>query len=129
MTLRKDTKNARHLNPHRPPDPGRGDPVTARHADALFDLLSDLALVPGSAEVGPEVVVLAWAEHAPEALAAAWQAFRDAVRDREAMATGERDWTSVDPGAADLEDALRRAAARIGDAYQALAWGPDGAGR
>lgn len=97
--------------------------MSARHADALLELLAEVALTPGTAEPGIDVRTLAWAGHSPEELAAAWEPFHRAVREREAMATGERDRTDVDPDAADLADALERASARIDRAYQALVWG------
>jgi hypothetical protein len=101
--------------------------TTTRRADALRDLLTHIALAPGTVEPDPEVRVLAWAGHTAGDVAAAWEPFRRAVLDREAMATGERDWTDADPDAAGLEDAVQRASARVDDAYRLLAWGPDGA--
>jgi hypothetical protein len=80
--------------------------VTARHADALADLLCEIALEPGSAAPGSDVRTLAWGGHSPEEMAAAWEPFRQAVLDREAAGS---------------EDALQRASVRVDGAYRVLA--------
>jgi hypothetical protein len=68
--------------------------VTARHADALAELLADIALTPGTSDPTPEAWWLVGHHHpSHESMTTAWQAFRREVADREAMATGERDWT------------------------------------
>jgi hypothetical protein len=100
--------------------------MSTRTADALADLLCDHAMTPGTAEADTQVRVLAWGGFAPDDLAAAWHAFRAAVQDREALATGERDWTSVDPDADGPAGALQRACTQVDDAYRTLAWGPAG---
>ena len=83
--------------------------MTPRTADALLDVLVEIALEPGTAEPNAGVGTLAWAGHAPDSLAAAWEPFRTAVLDREA---------------ADGDDAMQAASARVDDAYRVLAWGP-----
>jgi hypothetical protein len=86
-----------------------------RTADALLDLLAEIALTPGTEEPNAEVRVLAWDHASDEEFTAAWTEFRDAVLARQAA-----------PGTG---DDFQAACGRVDAAYRVLGYGPAGGAR
>jgi hypothetical protein len=100
----------------------------ARTSEQLQRLLEDVALGRGGAASRAALPVLAWDGHSAESLAEAWDDFRDAVRAREALATGSRVWQEFyDPSECSSHDhAIELKSAEVDDAFRYLAYGPRG---
>jgi hypothetical protein len=69
-----------------------------------------------------EVSAVAWSGHTAESLVAAWDDFRQAVRDREALATGHKVWQHYyDPQDCSGQDqAIELKQSEADDAYRLL---------
>ncbi len=100
----------------------------ARNGDQLQDLLADIALGRGGAspDLTNVVPALAWHGHTRQSVTAAWDDFRQAVRAREALATGTRTWQEFyEPeDCASFDHAIDLKTTEVDDAYRILVYGP-----
>jgi hypothetical protein len=98
----------------------------ARTADQLRGLLEDITLGRGGPVDWAAIRALAWCGHTAESLTDSWDDFRQAVRGREALATGTRTWQEFyepeDCGG--TEHAIELKSAEVDDAYRLLVYGP-----